>query len=179
MTHPLIRPLALLGLMLPVAATAATFQDTATLDRAVAGFTGQWIGMQGGARTPVDPRLRLASCPMIAMSWRTASHDAVVISCSGPAWRIFVAVAMPATTTTTTTPGAVVGPVVRAEPVIKRGDPVMIEAESNGFAISREGVAMGDAAPGGRFMVKVDDTRNPVQAVAVASGRATLPGWTE
>ena len=64
-------------------------------------------------------------------------------------------------------------------PVIKRGDPVMIEAESNGFSISREGVAMGDAAPGGRFMVKVDDTRSPVQAVAVASGRATLPGWTE
>ena len=42
----------------------------------------------------------------------------------------------------------------------------------------REGVAMGDAAPGGRFMVKVDATRTPVQAIAVEAGRATLPGWS-
>ena len=177
MKTTVIRPLAALALCLPAAAQAAPFQDTAALDRAVAGFTGQAIGTEGGARTPVDARLRLATCPMVAMSWRTPSHDAVVVSCSQPNWRIFVAVAMPATP-----PPAGTGPAmaaVRAEPVIKRGDPVMIEAESNGFAISREGVAMGDAAPGGRFMVKVDDTRNPVQAVAVASGRATLPGWTE
>ncbi|WP_306286430.1 hypothetical protein [Sphingomonas sp. Ant20] len=54
----------------------------------------------------------------------------------------------------------------------------MIEAGTDGFSISREGVALADAAPGARFMVKVDDTRTPVQAIAVASGRATLPGWT-
>lgn len=177
MTNIPIRSIALAALLLPAAATAATFQDTVALDRAVAGFTGQPMGSDGGARTPVDPRLRLATCTMIAMSWRTASHDAVVVSCSAPNWRIFVPVAMPATPPPAA-PGATIA-AVRAEPVIKRGDPVMIEAESNGFAISREGVAMGDAAPGGRFMVKVDDTRNPVQAVAVASGRATLPGWTE
>jgi flagella basal body P-ring formation protein FlgA len=38
---------------------------------------------------------------------------------------------------------------------------------------------MGDAAPGARFLVKVEDTRNPVQAVAIEAGRATLPGWAE
>ncbi len=177
MKPALIHLIAPLALALPGAAIAAPFQDTVALDRAVAGFTGQALGSEGGARTPVDPRLRLATCAMVAMSWRTASHDAVVISCSSPNWRIFVPVAMPATSA----PASVgpVAPAVRLEPVIKRGDPVMIEAESNGFAISREGVAMGDAAPGGRFMVKVDDTRNPVQAVAVASGRATLPGWAQ
>lgn len=167
----MIRTLAFLALLLPAAAQAAPFQDTVALDRAVAGFTGQPIGTEGGARTPVDPRLRLASCPTIAMAWRTAGHDAVVVSCSGPAWRIFVPVTAPVAT----------GPAVpaRAEPVIKRGDPVMIEAGSEGFAISRDGVAMGDAAPGQRFLVKVEETKNPVQAVAVASGRATLPGWSE
>ena len=176
MTNAVIRSAGLLALLLPVAATAATFQDTVALDRAVAGFTGQATGTEGGARTPVDPRLRLATCSMVAMSWRTASHDAVVVSCSAPNWRIFVPVAMPATPPPAS---AAPGFAAHADPVIKRGDPVMIEAESNGFSISREGVAMGDAAPGGRFMVKVDDTRSPVQAVAVASGRATLPGWTE
>jgi len=69
-------------------------------------------------------------------------------------------------------------PVAKAAPVIKRGDPIVIEAGTEGFSISREGVAMGDAAPGGRFMVKVDDTRTPVQAIAVDAGRATLPGWS-
>ena len=67
----------------------------------------------------------------------------------------------------------------KAAPVIRRGDPVVIEAASNGFSITREGVAMGDAAPGGRFMVKVDDAKGPVQAIALESGRATLPGWGE
>ncbi|GAA3259859.1 hypothetical protein GCM10020258_21940 [Sphingomonas yabuuchiae] len=45
---------------------------------------------------------------------------------------------------------------VKAEPVIKRGDPVVIEAGSDGFSITREGVAMADAAPGGHFPVRID-----------------------
>ena len=65
------------------------------------------------------------------------------------------------------------------DPVIRRGDPVVIEAGSAGFAISREGVALADAQPGARFLVRVDDARQPVQAVAIADGRATLPGWGE
>jgi flagella basal body P-ring formation protein FlgA len=68
-------------------------------------------------------------------------------------------------------------PPVKAEPVIRRGDPVVIEAGSEGFAISREGVAMADAAPGARFLVRVEDAKAPVQAMALAAGRATLPGW--
>jgi len=28
-------------------------------------------------------------------------------------------------------------------------------------------------------MVKVDDAKGPVQAIALESGRATLPGWGE
>jgi flagella basal body P-ring formation protein FlgA len=113
------------------------------------------------------------------MSWRTEAHDAVVVTCSGPDWRIFVpvvratAVAAPAPMRT-----AAASP-VKLEPVVRRGDPVVIEAGSNGFSISREGVAMADAAPGARFAVRVADAKAPVQAVAVASGRATLPGWGE
>ena len=54
---------------------------------------------------------------------------------------------------------------------------VLVEAEAEGFSITREGIAMGDAAPGARFLVKVDDAKQPVQAMATADGRATLPGW--
>ena len=160
---------------------AASFQDTAGLDRAVAAFTGRGLGVEGGARTAIDPRLRLASCPTVSLSWRSDAHDAVVVTCAGPDWRIFVPMIRPAGAVTTV--AAVSAPVVarpiKADPVIRRGDPVVIEAGSDGFSISREGTALTDAAPGARFTVKVDDAKAPVQAIAVAGGRATLPGWGE
>jgi flagellar basal body P-ring formation protein FlgA len=161
-----------------LAGGAIAFQDTAGLDRAVAAFTSRPVGAEGGARTPIDPRLRLAQCSTVALAWRTEAHDAVVVSCSGPDWRIFVPVIRPASAappTATARPAMVVA--AKAEPVIRRGDPVVIEAGSNGFSISREGVAMGDAPPGGRFLVKVEDAKGPVQAIAIEPGHATLPGW--
>ena len=157
-------------------AAATPHQDTASLDRAVAAFTGHAIGAEGGARAAIDARLRLKQCPTVALSWRTDAHDAVVVACAGSDWRIFVPVrgATPAPAGAVRTAAS-----ARAEPVIRRGDPVVIEAASNGFAISREGVAVTDAAPGGRFTVRVEGAKSPVQAVALAGGRATLPGWGE
>ncbi|MEH3045754.1 flagella basal body P-ring formation protein FlgA [Sphingomonas adhaesiva] len=165
--------------LLLAAAAAGSFQDTAALDRAVAAFTAQPIGMTGGARAPIDARLRLATCPTVSLSWRTDAHDAVVVACAGPAWRVFVPVIAPPRTATPAAATPMAMPAVAAPPVIRRGDAVMIEAGSDSFSITREGVAMGDAAPGARLMVKVDDAPRPVQAVAVAQGRATLPGWPE
>ena len=157
-------------------AAATPHQDNAALDRAVAAFTGRPVGTDGGARAAIDARLRLKPCATVALSWRTDAHDAVVVACSGPDWRIFV----PVRGATPAPAGAprIAAP-TRAEPVIRRGDPVVIEAGANGFAISREGVAVTDAAPGARFTVRVEGAKAPVQAVAVAGGRATLPGWGE
>ncbi|VXC73896.1 flagella basal body P-ring formation protein FlgA [Sphingomonas sp. 8AM] len=165
-----------------LAAASLVFQDTVAIDRAVAAFTTRPIGAEGGARAPVDARLRLATCGMVALSWRTDAHDAVVVACADPAWRIFVPVIAPpraATAAPAVLHAGAVAPAARVEPVIRRGDSVTIEAGSDGFSITREGVAMADAAPGGRVMVRVTDSARPVQAVAVDAGRATLPGWTE
>lgn len=169
-----------LALMASPAVAAGPFQDTVSIDRAVAAFTGRGIGDIGGARSVVDARLKLAACPMVSMSWRTAGQDAVVVTCTGPEWRIYVpvrAMATPAVAPRAAAP-VTIAPVKLAA-VIKRGDPVMIAAGSSGFSITRDGVAMADAAPGARFLVKVDGAKAPVQAVAIESGRATLPGWTE
>ena len=165
-------------LLAALLAAAPTYQDTPSIDRAVASFTAHGVGQEGGARTAVDARLRLAACPMVSLSWRTEAHDAVVVACSGPDWRLFVPViraagAAPAATT------AVAQASVRAAPVIRRGDPVLVEAGNDGFSVSREGIAMGDAAPGNRFLVRVADAKGPVQAVATADGRAVLPGWSQ
>ena len=156
-------------------AAAAAFQSTDALDRAVAAFTARPIGSEGGARAAVDPRLRLAACPMVAISWRTEAHDAVVVSCTGPDWRIFVPVlAAPRAAAPAPVAAALSA---KAAPVVRRNDPVTIEAGGGGFSITREGVAMGDAAPGARVLVRVADSGRPVQAVAVEAGRVTLPGW--
>jgi len=170
-------------MILLMLAAAVGFQDTAALDRAVAGFTGRPIGADGGARTAIDPRLRLARCPTVALSWRTEAHDAVVASCSGPDWRIFIPASnsrpIPATPTASAPPPPSSTIPAKAAPVIRRGDPVVIEAGTEGFSITREGVALADAAPGARLMIRVEDAKAPVQAMALASGRATLPGWGE
>lgn len=161
------------------AAAQAKFQDTAMLDMAVAQFTGQAIGLDGGARTAVDRRLKLAACPLPQVEWRSAAQDAVVVRCMSPVWRIYVPVMAepkPMMQQAATMTTAAAAP-VRAEPVIKRGDPVTVAAGSSGFSITRDGIAMGDAAPGARFMVRVDPSKPPIQAVAIEPGRATLPGW--
>ena len=67
--------------------------------------------------------------------------------------------------------------VVSADWAIRRGDPVMVEATQAGFSISREAIAQGDAAAGQRFLAKADGDKTAFQAIAIDSGRATLPGW--
>jgi flagella basal body P-ring formation protein FlgA len=158
---------------------ALSFQDVKALDRAVAAFAGAPVGEPGGARAPIDARLRLSACSTVALSWRTPAQDAVVVTCAGPDWRLFVPVNRVASSTAERPAPAAprIAAPVKAEAVIRRGDPVLIEAGQNGFAITREGIAQADAAPGARLAVKVDGAAAPVQAVAVASGRATLPGW--
>lgn len=177
----MIRPLLTLAALVapwPVAAQAIRFQDTTAIDVAVAAFTGHAIGEEGGARTAVDQRLKLAQCPLPQLDWRGTFQDAVVVTCDAPRWRIYVPIKLPpqaARPQVAAAASVAVAAAVRPEPVIKRGDPITIEAGGAGFAITREGIAMGDAPAGGRLLVKVDPAKPPIQAVALAAGRATLP----
>jgi flagellar basal body P-ring formation protein FlgA len=166
-------------MILPLAliAAAPAFQSTAALDALVGQFTGKPVGETGGARAPVDPRLKLAACPAPQLDWRSPAHDAVIVRCLAPAWRIFVPVAAaPQPRPVAAIPAPAV---VRAAPVIRRGDPITVEAGSPGFSITRDGIAASDAAAGARLLVKVDDRKPPIQAVAIEPGRARLPGWDD
>lgn len=162
-------------------------QSTAAIDAAVARFTGHRLGEPGGARAAVDPRLRLAACAAPAIEWRSAARDAVVVRCPDPQWRLFVAItaptpaANPAPAASVAAPAPAPAPAAARTPpapvVVRRGDAVLVEAGAEGFAVSREGVAMNDAAAGARLTVRIDESRPPIQAIAVAAGRARLPGW--
>lgn len=174
----------MIALFLPLllaGAPAPEFQSTDALDRLVEQFAGAPIGQEGGARAAVDRRLKLAACADPQLSWRSPAEDAVVIRCQGPQqWRLFVAInALPK-------PAAPLAPTRLAAPiaakpdlVIKRGDPIMVEAGAPGFSITREGLAMSDAAAGARVSIKVDEKRPPIAAIALSPGRARLPGAGE
>lgn len=174
----MIRPI-LTILMLTVAPVVAaqSFQSTAQLDEAVVQFTGASIGRDGGAQMPVDPRLKLAKCAMPQFGWLSERQDAVVISCMAPAWKVYVPVRRSVPIAPQRTAAVVAAPAAKPEPVIRRGDPIMVEAGADGFSITRDGVAMSDAPVGGRLMVKVDPAKPPIQAIALESGRAALPGF--
>lgn len=154
------------------------FQSTRALDTIVAQFTGKPIGAEGGARAAVDARLRLAPCAAPQLEWRSEAKDAVVVRCMAPGWRIFVPVnAAPRPAAPAPVAAAAPAPAAKAEPVIRRGDAITLSAGAPGFSITREGIAMHDAAAGARLAVRVDDRKPPVQAIAVEPGRARLPGW--
>lgn len=174
----MIRATMFIALTLSASPLAAqSFQSTTLLDKAVTGFTGQPIGATGGARTPVDTRLKLATCPMVSLAWRTDAHDSVVVTCPDPQWRIFVPVLMlPSPPKPAPVAGPAPAPAAKPVIVIKRGDPVTVEAGTEGFSVTRDGIAMGDAATGQRFLVKVQDGKPPIQAIAIEAGKAKVPG---
>ncbi|MBA4761986.1 flagella basal body P-ring formation protein FlgA [Sphingomonas sp.] len=166
----------MIALLIALSGPIAAFQSTEALDQLVERFAGAPIGAEGGARAAVDKRLKLAACDSPQLSWRSPAEDAVVIRCQGPQqWRVFVAInALPKAAPTAAAPALVAA---KPELIIRRGDPVMLEAGAAGFSITREGLAMGDAAAGGRVLVKTDEKRPPVAAIALAPGRAKLPGF--
>jgi flagella basal body P-ring formation protein FlgA len=158
-------------------AAAQNFQSTTLIDKAVAGFTGHATGETGGARTPVDTRLKLATCAMVSLNWRTETHDSVVVTCPDPQWRIFVPISMATTVPAPATPITVISaPMAKAEIVIKRGDPVSVVAGDGGFSVTRDGIATTDAAAGARVLIRVQDGKAPIQAIAVEPGKAMIPG---
>lgn len=173
----MIRFIPLLAIVAATPAAAQSFQSTALIDKAVAGFTGKAIGEDGGARTAVDARLKLAACPMVTMNWRTPAHDSVVVACPDPEWRIYVPIRIAAPAIVPASPLAPTAPpAVKPEIVIKRGDPVSVTAGSAGFAVTRDGIAVNDAAKGARVLIKVTDGKPPIQAIATEPGKAMIPG---
>jgi len=173
----MIRPI--LATILIAAATPAAaqnFQSTTMIDKAVAGFAGHAIGETGGARTAVDARLKLATCPMVSLNWRTDSHDSVVVTCPDPQWRIFVPMLMPASAPPAATATAAPVAAAKAAIVIKRGDPVTVVAGDGGFSVTRDGIATTDAAAGARVLIRMQDGKPPIQAIAIEPGKATIPG---
>lgn len=136
----------LLGAAVP--GTAAGFADAGEIDRAVAAFTGAEIGAPGGARAPVDRRLRLARCPSeLALEWYGRTRDTVLVRCPEQGgWRLFV-------------PLAASGSRQTAADAVTRGDLVTITVRGAGFTLSRQGEALEAGSVGEWIRVRGADRR--------------------
>jgi flagellar basal body P-ring formation protein FlgA len=144
-----------------VPALAAGFHDLASIDREVARFTGAPQGTEGGARLPVDRRLKLTLCPMpLALEWYGSANRTVLVRCPvAGGWRLFVPV----------TAGQAAA---RAEPVIARGEAVSIAVQGSGFTVSRQGEALEGGAVGEWIRVRpAGDKRNTIRARVIQPGR--------
>ncbi|MGJ0237238.1 flagella basal body P-ring formation protein FlgA [Novosphingobium fluoreni] len=157
-----------MSIVLAILAAASTgYADLAAIDREVAGFTGAEIGQSGGAMTPVDRRLRLASCASpLTLSWRTQNHESVIVQCGDPgSWRLFVPIKRD-----------LQGP--GGAPAINRGDGISIAVNGDGFSVAQPGEAMESGAVGSWIRVRPINAKpnaEPMRAQVVRPGLVSLP----
>lgn len=159
-----IAMLAMAGLTPAAVAQPVGFHDLASIDTAVAAFTGAGIGQPGGATLPVDRRLRLAPCRApLATSWYGNRQDSVMVQCpDAGGWRLFVAV----------------GGNVRqdaAAPAVARGEAVTIAVEGDGFSVSQAGEAMDAGQVGGWIRVRTSAKAVPIRARIDRPGLVVIP----
>jgi flagella basal body P-ring formation protein FlgA len=169
----MMRALPLLAL-LAAPAMAAPFQNIDALEARLVNALGAGIGEPGGPATPIDRRLKLAACPT-TVQIDPPVMGAVALRCPAANWRIRVPIARLSGSGPASTTGA--GAAAKADPVVRRGDPVDLVAESNGFSVSVSAVAQEDGAPGSRIRVKADGKNGPIFAEVVDAGRVRLPGF--
>lgn len=165
-------PLLALLLIAATPAMADPFQNIPALEARVVNALGAGIGEPGGPAAPIDRRLKLAQCPA-TVAIDPPAMGAIALRCVAAGWRIRVPLARLG--------GAVAqmgnAAPAKAEPVIRRGDPVDLVAETAGFSVSVSGTAQEDGAPGSRIKIKADGQNTLIFAEVIDAGRVKLPGF--
>ena len=172
----MIKPvLPLLALLVAAPATAAMpqFQNIDALEARLINALGAGIGEPGGPAVAIDRRLKLAACPA-TVQIDPPVMGAIALRCAPLNWRIRVPIQRLGNAQNVAM-GSVMG--AKADPVVRRGDPVDLIAETNGFSVSVSAIAQEDGAPGARIRVKADDQKSPIFAEVIEAGRVRLPGF--
>ncbi len=150
------------------AALAATPMDLSIIDRAVADFTGAGIGQPGGAKLPVDRRLRLANCTApLDLQWFGRDQRSIQVACPAAGWRIYVAVDAAGGARST---GVTSGQPGFGEPIVHRGENVSILVRGRGFTLTRKGSAAEDGAEGEWIKIRAEGEKKAETLRAVVLG---------
>ena len=169
-----MRALPLLALLAaPAAAATPAFQNIDALEARLVNALGAGIGEPGGPAAPIDRRLKLAACPA-TVQIDPPVMGAIALRCTPLNWRIRVPIQRLGNARNVAM-GSVMG--AKLDPVVRRGDPVDLIAETNGFSVSVSAIAQEDGAPGSRIRVKAEDQKSPIFAEVIEAGRVRLPGF--
>ena len=159
-------------MLVPMAALLTTaavspFEDTTKLDRKVAQYLGADIGDYGGARAPIDPKLKLGRCPS-GITITDARRNAVQVSCRKLGWRIYVPL---------TEGGGNAG--WRAgsrsgEYTVQRNQPLLLTIRRPNFVVSYSVVAQKNGYVGDFIPVRADRKSKVLMARITNSGEVEL-----
>lgn len=149
--------------VLALLAATPAFENIDRLEARTIAALDAGIGVPGGPAAPIDRRLKLAACP-VPVEIDPPALGAVALRCPALGWRIRVPQVRVGGA------GPAVAAPVRAEALVKRGDPVELRAEGRAFSVVGEGVADEDGAAGARIRVKFDRSRPPVVGQVVDVG---------
>ncbi|MCR2832759.1 flagella basal body P-ring formation protein FlgA [Parerythrobacter lacustris] len=154
----------------PALSQSTDFADPATLDAEVAAFTGAAVGTPGGAREPVDRRLRLARCTApLQLAWLGRAADMVQVACpTGTGWRIFIPVNSGRGAAAPSSAG-------QGQIVVEKGQVLTIVVAGRGFSVSQQGEALEDGAIGAWIRIRPEGNREPVRARIETPQRAVIP----
>ncbi|MEO9468430.1 flagella basal body P-ring formation protein FlgA [Parasphingorhabdus sp.] len=145
--------------------SAAEFQNIVQLDKIVADTIGADIGEPGGARSPIDRRLRLGNCPA-APTVEGPVFGAAIVRCASLGWRIRV----PLVGETAAINGG--SATSKREMLIRRGQNVTLVYKGAGFSLSRQMIADENGAIGEMIAVR-RDRRSP-RILAEVSGNGQV-----
>ncbi len=177
-TRPCPAFLALTIAMTAAPALAAPFQDLTALDVAVSATMGAAIGEPGGARAPVDRRLKLKACPE-APEISGPVMGAAVIRCQPLGWAIRVPLLTGAGGPANTARGGAAtsaAPAREERDAVSRGQAVRLTVEGHGYSLSRTMIADKDGRIGDLVSVRADRSSKPVLARVTDIGEVTVPG---
>jgi flagella basal body P-ring formation protein FlgA len=157
-------------------AAAQSFQSIDAVEEQVVAALGAPIGQPGGPARPIDRRLKLTSCPAPVIV-EPAVLGAVTVRCQQIGWRLRVPVLQgPGEAPVATASNSLPTRVARAEPIIRRGDPVSLVVSTGSFTVSRQAVAEQDGAPGDRIRVRTEPRKPPIIGQVLPDGRVALGG---
>lgn len=154
-------------------ASAQSFQSIADIEEQLVAALGAEIGQPGGPARPVDRRLKLTRCPAPIIV-EPVVLGAVTVRCQAVGWRIRVPVAQARADAPLAQAAA---RKAKAEPIVRRGDPVSLVVMAGSFTVSRQAIAEQDGAAGDRIRVRTEPRTPPMIGQVLPDGRVAIAGF--
>lgn len=134
------------ALSLIIMGATSSFEDTVHLDRQVGAYLNANIGDSGGARAPIDKKLKLKRCSAPVQITHT-NRNSVLVSCPKSGWRIFVPLSGGASSRKSYSSNS-------DEYVVRRNQPLMLVVKRPHFSISYSVVAQKNGRVGDYIPVR-------------------------